>query len=158
MSNFVSLNGQVHINADHTQSVQPYTEKPRFTDARNCEFFVPTFKTRSVLALSNGMEIFSSQTTQEIMEAIAEAQEQSQRTVTGPVAINQHLTVDPSCIVAVFPCNCHFQEFVEEEHACEIYETCDKPGCLIVLDDETCLAVDVTPTELMDKLNNPPQA
>ena len=53
MSNFVSLTGQVYITPDHTQSVQPYTEKPRFTDARNCEFFVPTFDTRSVLALSN---------------------------------------------------------------------------------------------------------
>lgn len=158
MSNFVSLTGQVYITPDHTQSVQPYTEKPRFTDARNCEFFVPTFDTRSVLALSNGMELFSSQTALEIMSAIAESREQGQHTETGPVAINQHLTVDPSCIVAVFPCDRHFWEFVEEAHTCEIYETCDKPGCLIVLDDETCLAVDVTPAELMDKLAKPRQA
>ena len=153
MTHFVSLTGQVYINPDHTQSVQPYTEKPRFTDARNCEFFVPTFDTRSVLALSNGMELFSGQTALEIMSAIAEAPEHPQPAVTGPVAINQYLTVDPSCIVAVFPCDRHFREFVEEEHACEIYETCDKPGCLIVLDDETCLAVDTTPAELMDKFS-----
>ena len=158
MTHFVSLTGQVYINPDHAQSVQPYTEKPRFTDARSCEFFAPTYETRSVLALSNGMELFSCQTALEIMSAIAEAPEQPQPAVTGPVAINQYLTVDPSCIVAVYPCDHHFREFVEEEHACEIYETCCSPNSLIVLDDETCLAVDVTPTELVDKLSQPRQA
>ena len=153
MTHFVSLTGQVYINSDHTQSVQPYTEKPRFSDARNCKFFVPTYETRNVLALSNGMELFSSQTTQEIMAAIAESHEQSPHMAASPVAINQHLMVDPSCIVAVFPCDHHFRKYVEEEHACEIYEACDSPNSLIVLDDETCLAVDTTPTELMGKLS-----
>ena len=158
MSTFVLISGQVYINPGHIQSVRAYAEKPRFADARNCEFFVPTFKTRSIVALSNGMELFSSQTSQEITAAIAESQEHAQPMVTSPVAINQHLTVDPSYIVSVFPCNCHFREYVEDEHGYEIYETCDSPNSLIVLDDETCLAVDTTSAELVDKLSDPRQA
>lgn len=158
MSTFVLISGQVYINTDHLQSVRAYAQKPRFADARNCEFFVPTFNTRSVLALSNGMELFSSQTSQEIMAAIAESQEHAQPMVTSPVSINQHLTVDPSYIVSVFPCNCHFREFAEGEHGYETCETCDSPNSLIVLDDETCLAVDATSAELVDKLSMPRQA
>ena len=58
MSTFVPVLGQVYINPDHIQSIRAYAEKPRFSDVRNCEFFVPTFKTRSVLALSNRQRTF----------------------------------------------------------------------------------------------------
>lgn len=153
MTQFVFIPGQVYINPDHAKSVRAYTEKTRFADARNCEFFIPSFETHSVLALGNEMELFSTLTAQEIRSAIAEAKKQAQPTVTGPVSISQHLTVDPGCIVAVFPWEHHFREFVEDEHGYEIYEACDSPRSLIVLDEEICLAVDLAPAELVDKLS-----
>lgn len=157
MSHFVSLPGQVYINPDHTQSVQPYTEKPRFTDARNCEYFVPTFRTGSAVTLTNGMELFSSRACQNLTSAIAEATEHAYTAPMVPVAISDRITVDPAYIVAVLPYNPQICDCVEE-HGYAIYPASWNPRCLISMGDDTCLAVETTPAELMDKLNKPRQA
>ena len=158
MIHFVSLTGQVYINPDHTRSVQPYTEKPRFADARNCELIIPTFGSRSTVALTNGMVFYTNKPRQEILSAIDNAKQHAHDVGTQPCAVSDHILVDPMRITAILPYIAQLREYVEE-HGYSVRSVSQAPLCLIVMDDgNTCLAVKDTPAELVDKISQPRQA
>lgn len=149
---FVSLSSQAYIRANHIQRVCEIAAKPMYTDAHNCDLLVPTFMSSSAVTLTNSMELFSSRACQDLSSAIAGATEFAYAVPVEPVAISDRITVDPAYIVAVLPYNPQICDCVGE-HGYVIYPASRKPQCLILLEDDTCLAVDITPSELMDKLN-----
>lgn len=152
MFHFVRFHSQAYVCAGHIQRVREHEVKPMFTDAHSYDLIVPTFRTRSAVTLTNGMELFSSRPCQDLTSAIAEANQQVRAVPMMPVVISDRITVDPAYIVAILPYDPQICEFVEE-HGYEIYIACKGPQSLIVTKGETCLAVETTPAELLDKLN-----
>ena len=152
MFHFVRIPNQAYIRANHVQRVRENEAKPMYTDAHNCDLLVPTFLTSSAITLTNGMELFSNRSCQDLTSAVAEASEHSYTAPMVPVAISDRITVDPAYIVAVLPYNPQICDCVGE-HGYAIYPASRDPQCLILLEDDTCLAVETTPSELMDKLN-----
>lgn len=149
---FVSLSSQAYIRANHIQRVCEIAAKPMYTDAHNCDLLVPTFTSGSAVTLTNGMELLSSRACQDLSSAVAEANQQVSNVPMMPLAVSDRITVDPAYIVAVLPYNPQICDCVGE-HGYTIYPASRNPQCLILLGDDTCLAVETTPSELMDKLN-----
>lgn len=149
---FISISGQAYIRADHIHGVCDCAATPRITDTRACELIVPTFSSRSVLTLSNGMRFYSARSHQELNCAIAQVHPQAQHSPMTIVAISRYMSVNAAYIVAVLPYHRQLCDVLKESNS-SIHCTSQTPRCLILLDDGTCLLAASTPTELMDKLN-----
>ena len=158
MTNYVSLADQAFACVNRISCVEEHMAKPMYIDTRNCELVAPTFQTRSTVALTNGMAFYSSQSPQEILSAMENAKQCSRNLAMHPVAVSDHILIDPMHIVAVLPYIAHLCDHVED-HGYLIHSVGDTPQCLIIMDDgDTCLAVNDTPDELVDKLNSLRQA
>lgn len=150
----VTLSGQAHFCADRVRRVDDFTTRPVIIDTHNCELIVPTFGTRSTVALTNGMVLYANKPSQEILSAIDVAQQLAFDLQASPVAVSDHILIDPVRIVAILPYIAQLRDYVEEQ-GYSIRSVSQAPHSLIVMDDgDTCLAVNDTPVELVDKLNN----
>lgn len=153
----ISLSGHAHFRADRVHRVNAHASMPMYIDTRNCALISPTFDTHSSITLANGMVFYSDQPYHELQSAVAKATQ----TIPGPmmpIAISDHIIIDPTHIIAVLPYNRQLCDFVEE-YGYSIECLCEDPGCLIVMGDgDTCLAVKDTLTELVDKLSSLRQA
>ena len=123
-----------------------------YTDAHNCELIVPTFQSHSSVTLRNGMHFYSNRLPQDLSSAVAEANQQVSNVPMMPLAVSDRITVDPAYIVAILPYNPQMCEFVEE-YGYAIYPASQNPQSLVLMGDDTCLAVETAPSELVDKLN-----
>lgn len=152
MFHFVRIHPQAYICAAHIQGVCTHEATPMFTDAHNCDLIVPTFQIHSSVTLRNGMHFYSSCLPQDLSSAVAEANQQVSNVPMMPLAVSDRITVDPAYIVAVLPYNPQICDCVEER-GYAIYPASRDPQCLILMEDDTCLAVEIAPSELVDKLN-----
>lgn len=150
----ISLHGHAYLCADRVRRVNDFMARPVIIDTHNCELIVPTFGTRSTVALTNGMEFYSDEPCREILSAIDNAKQHAHDVATQPCAVSDHILVDPMRIVAILPYIAQLRDYVEE-HGYSIRSVSQAPLCLIVMDDgDTCLAAKDTPAELVDKLDS----
>ena len=157
MEPIICLCDQVFLRTDRICRVDGHVAAPMFVDANRCELITPTYNTRSIITLANGMQFYSCQCCQEISSAIVEAQADACNTPVAPVAISNRITLDPAYVVAVLPYNPQINRYAEE-YGYTVHSYCYVPQSLIILDDgDTCLAVKDTPAELMDKFSQPRQ-
>jgi len=148
----ITLLCHAHICADRVSRVDDFAASPVCIDTHNCELIVPTFSSRSTVALTNGMEFFTDQSRQEILSAIDNAKQHAYDLATQPYAVSDRILIDPMRIVAVLPYVAQLCDYVEE-HGYSIQNVTPAPQSLIVMDDDdTCLAVNGTPDKLVDKL------
>lgn len=153
----IILFGHAHICADRIKCVNDFAARPAIINTHNCELIVPTFATRSTVSLANGMEFYTDQSRQEILSAIDKATQLAYDLATQPYAVSDHIMIDPMRIVAVLPYITQLCDYAEE-HGYSIQCVAPAPQSLIVMDDgDTCLAVNDTPAELVDKLSKPRQ-
>lgn len=152
MIHFVRFHPEAYIRADHIHGVCECMDTPRMTDTRACELIVPTFATRCVLTLSNGMRFYSNCSLQEIKDAVAQSNPCSQNLPMRITAISRYMSVNAAYIVAVLPYHRQLCDIFKESNS-SIHCTSQNPRCLILLDDGTCLLAGITPTELMEKLH-----
>lgn len=152
----ISFCGHAYLCADRIYRVDEHKATPMYIDTHNCALISPTFATRSSLTLANGMVFYSDQPYQELQSAVAEATHTIANPMM-PVAISDHIIINPAHIIAVLPYIAQLCDYVEE-HGYDIQSVAPAPQSLIVMDDgDTCLAVNGTPDELADKLSKPQQ-
>jgi hypothetical protein len=148
----VTLSGHAYLCADRVRRVDDFSASPAIIDTHNCELIVPTFQARSTVALTNGMEFYSNAPRQEIMTAIDNAKQHAHDVATQPCAVSDHILVDPMRIVAILPYIAQLCDYTEE-HGYGIQHLCRNPLALVIMDDgNTCLAIEDTPTDLVNML------
>lgn len=152
MIHFVCFHPEAYIRADHIQGICECMDTPRVTDTRACELIVPTFATRCVLTLSNGMHFYSNCSLQEIKDAVAQADSCSHNLPMRIAAISRYVSVKAAYIVAVLPYHRQLRN-IFKKCGSSIHCNTQNPRCLILLDDGTCLLAGITPTKLMEKLH-----